>query len=108
MSIVGNIISGFMGAGAAQSAGNTITAGANAAQRTLANGQTNATNALAGAAGTETAGASPYTSLGGQSANPLASLLAPGGALTQGYGSFSAPTAAQAAATPGCTPQESE
>jgi hypothetical protein len=43
----------------------------------------------------------PYNTTGQQSTNQLAGLLAPGGSLTQGYGSFSAPTAAQAQATPG-------
>jgi hypothetical protein len=101
VSLIGNIVSGFMGAGAATQAGNLIAAGAGQAQNTLSQQQNNALNALTGAAGTETTGAAPYTGLGAQSANSLASLLAPGGTLTQGYGSFSAPTAAQAAAMPG-------
>lgn len=46
--------------------------------------------------------ASPYTNLGSQTAGQLGNLLAPGGALSSGWNqTFSAPTAADAAATPG-------
>src|SRR5215469_4621687 len=90
-----------MGSNAANDAANQLVKGANQAQTTLSTQQGSAIDALKAAAGAETAGAAPYTSLGGGTANYLASLLAPGGALTQGYTSFSAPTAAQAAATPG-------
>lgn len=46
--------------------------------------------------------ASPYTTLGSTTANELTNALAPGGALTQGWNqTFSAPTAAEAANTPG-------
>jgi hypothetical protein len=101
LSLIGNIIGGFMNSSAANNAANTLVNGATQAQNTLKQQQGSAIDALKAAAGSETAGAAPYTSLGGGTANSLATLLMPGGALTQGYGSFSAPTAAQAAATPG-------
>ncbi len=43
----------------------------------------------------------PYTGAGAQGVNSLAAMLQPGGSLTQGYGSFSAPTAAQVQQQPG-------
>src|SRR5262249_28372018 len=90
-----------MGSNAANDAANHLVKDAGQAQNPLSTQQGTALDALKAAAGAETAGAAPCTSLGGGTANSLATLLTPGGPLTQGYTSFSAPTAAQAAATPG-------
>ena len=64
-------------------------------QQNLAVGQQQGTTAAIGRE------LSPYTSLGQQGSNSLASLLAPGGGLTAGYGAFAAPTAEEAQQTPG-------
>ena len=98
---VGSIVGGIMGSNAANKAAGQEEQGyANATnveqgQNALAVTQQN--NATAGI----TQALTPYNTTGQQSTNSLAGLLAPGGSLTQGYGSFTAPTAAQAQATPG-------
>ena len=98
---IGSLVGGIMGSNAASSAGNTIAQGYNTASNKEQQLDQQAINQQLGATQQETAGFSPYTGLGTQSTNSLANLLQPGGQLTQGYGSFTAPTAAQAAATPG-------
>lgn len=51
---------------------------------------------------TEQQNAAPWLSAGSSAINQLNGMLQPGGSLTQGYGqNFTAPTAAEAAATPG-------
>ena len=99
MGIIGDIFQGILGSHAAKSA-----AGAqeSAAQQALGVSQTNQ-NASIGAqqkaTGQQAANEAPYTSAGAGAANQLSSLLgSPGGGWNQ---SFQAPTAAQAAATPG-------
>jgi hypothetical protein len=88
----GSILSGILGASAADKA----------AKQQAAAGQ-QASN-LAGAAGTqaqaaqqsqlksEGANEQPFVGAGQQAVGSLSNLLAPGGQLTQGYGSFTAPT----------------
>jgi hypothetical protein len=99
MGLIGDVISGIMGSGAAKKA-----AGAqeNAAQQALGVSQTNQANSIGtqqNATLQQGANAAPYTSAGAGAANQLSSLLgSPGGGWNQ---SFQAPTAAQAAATPG-------
>lgn len=97
-----SLLGGLFGKSAASSAGNTIAkAAGQAAQNQNAAGQ-QAQNDLTqeiNRAGTTVA---PYTTLGSSTAKELTNALAPGGSLTQGWNqTFSAPTAAQAEATPG-------
>lgn len=69
-----------------------------AAQTGLNNAVGSANNTLASTYGSETNNLNPYLQAGQQGITSLASMLQPGGALTQ---QFTAPTAAQAAAQPG-------
>ena len=99
MGFIGDIVSGIMGSGAAK---NAAGAQENAAQQGLQNSQTNQQNSIAAqqqATQQQQQAESPYTTAGAGAANQLSSLLgSPGGGWNQ---SFQAPTAAQAAATPG-------
>lgn len=99
---IGSLVGGLLGDSASGNAAKAIQSGIGQAEAyqkqqtaNAVSGQTQATNQI----GNEL---SPYTGLGAQSAGTLSSLLAPGGALTQGWNqTFQAPTAEQAAQTPG-------
>src|SRR5271156_2073151 len=99
MGFIGDIVSGITGSNAAK---NAAGAQENAANIGLQNSQTNQQNSINTqnqATQQQQQAESPYTSAGGQAASQLSSLLgSPGGGFDQ---SFQAPTAAQAAATPG-------
>ena len=101
-----SIISGLLGSGAANKAAQQEqAANAQAASQTAAAAGQSATG-ITNAVNQAQQNYAPYTAAGTQSVNSLANLLAPGGQLTQGYaqsgaGTFQAPTAAQAQATPG-------
>jgi hypothetical protein len=94
-----SLLGGLLGHSASSKAGNTIaTADRNASSSQLAAG-TQAQNALQGEIGNASTTLSPYTTLGSSASTQLQSQLP---SLTQGYNqTFSAPTAAQAEATPG-------
>jgi hypothetical protein len=98
---ISSIVGGIMGSNASSNAAAQEQAAYGNAENyqkqnaNLAIGQQQATT---GQIGNELA---PYTAAGTQGVNSLASMLAPGGSLTQGYGSFAAPTAAQAEQQPG-------
>jgi hypothetical protein len=96
-----SLLSGLLGSSAAQQAAQQqAAAGAKAAG--LASQATNqATNYQTGQLSNENTNATPFVSAGQNATTTLAGLLGPNGQLSQGYGSFSAPTAAQAEATPG-------
>lgn len=98
----GSLLGGLLNRGAANSAGNTLKTAATQAGNAQAQAGQQAQNALSGEISNIGSSVTPYTSLGSTTANELTNALAPGGSLTQGYNqTFSAPTAAQAAATPG-------
>ena len=101
MSLVGDILGGVLGSNAAKNASNTLQQGSEQAQNTIEQQQQAALAAQKAATQQQTALQAPYTTLGGQSANSLTSLLAPGGSLTQGYGSFQAPTGVDFTNDPG-------
>ena len=97
-----SLLGGILGQSAAGKAGSILsgaaTNAANNQNQAGAQSQNDLTKEINQAGST----LSPYTSLGSTTANELTQALAPGGALTQGWNqTFSAPTAAQAAATPG-------
>lgn len=97
----GGILSGILGSNAASSAGQQIAAGygkATTAEQAASQQAASQQQAATAQIGQEL---NPYTSAGAGSTNYLAQLLQPGGALTQGYGSFTAPTAQQAQNQPG-------
>jgi len=73
---------------------NALNQGIQGVQGAVSTGQQGLTNAY----NTETSNLNPYLSAGQQGITSLASMLQPGGALTQ---QFTAPTLAQAQATPG-------
>lgn len=99
MSAGSSLLGGILGHGAANRAGNTIaTADRQASQSQQQAGQ-QAQSDLQQEINRAGTTLSPYTSLGSNAAGQLNNAL---GNLTQGYNqTFSAPTAAQAAATPG-------
>lgn len=102
MSLVGDIVGGIMGAGAAKEAAGAQQQGAVQAQGVLGQNQADALAAQQQALKQQQQFQSPYTTLGAGTANSLAALLAPGGGLAgTGFTPFAAPTAAEAAATPG-------
>lgn len=101
----GSILGGILGKSAAQ---NAAAVQAKAAQQ-AASGEQQAvqtsTQQQQQATQQQTANQTPFVAAGQGAANSLAGYVAPGGQLTQTYqgqnGQFTAPTAAQAAATPG-------
>jgi len=101
MSLISGLVNGFLGSSAAKSSAGALETGAAQAEGSINTGAASASTAQNNATATATTNAAPYTTLGAQSANSLSSLLSPGGQLSQNFGSFSAPTAADAAATPG-------
>jgi hypothetical protein len=96
MPFIGDIVSGIIGSNAA---GKAATAQENAAQQGLQNSQIqqqNSINTQNQATLQQSQNQSPYTSVGASAVNQLGQMA------SQGYGqTFSAPTAAQAQATPG-------
>jgi hypothetical protein len=92
MSFVSSIVGGIMGASAAGKAANVEAQGAQQAQKTIEQNQTNAIGAQDTALSNVTAAEQPYQTLGSTSANHLADLVSKG---------FTAPTLAEAEATPG-------
>jgi hypothetical protein len=97
-----SLLGGLLGSSAASKAAAQQAAAGTAA----AAGQRQAGNVASGQQqqqlSSETANASPYTTLGAGTAGTLSSALAPGGSLGSRWSStFSAPTAAQAEQTPG-------
>src|SRR5579863_8186645 len=97
---VGSIIGGILNSGAASTAAQQQAAGANKAAGTVGAAGQQAQNYLTGQLSSEGNNVKPYLAAGAQATNQLANALAPGGSLTQQFGQFSAPTAAQAAAMP--------
>jgi hypothetical protein len=91
-----NAVNSLVGAGntAISTIGNAATAGEGGVQSATAAGQAGVASAL----NNTNAAYSPYLAAGSQGVTSLASQLAPGGDLTT---QFTAPTAAEAAATPG-------
>lgn len=97
-----SILSGIMGNNAAQNAAKLQSQADKQASTIAGNAGATAANAENQQIAGEATNAAPYTSLGNTAATELNSDLAPGGSLTQGWNqTFSAPTAAQAEATPG-------
>ena len=98
---IGSIIGGILGSGASNTASQQQQAGANKAAGTVGAAGQQAQNYLTGQLSNENTNAQPYLQAGAQATNQLSNDLAPGGSLTQQFGQFQAPTAAQAAAMPG-------
>src|ERR1700677_1759046 len=98
---VTSLIGGILNSGAASTAAQQQQAGANKAAGTVGAAGQQAQNYLTGQLSQEQQNASPYLQAGAQATNQLSSALAPGGSLTQQFGQFQAPTAAQAQAMPG-------
>jgi hypothetical protein len=92
MSLVGSIIGGITGANAASDASNALQQGAKQAQSTIKQGQDASQQFLNNEWSSTQQNQQPYLDLGSTSAHNLSGLLSQG---------FSAPTAAQAEATPG-------
>lgn len=92
MSVISSIVGGVLGANAAGNAASAETKGAQQAQALEKTNQDAANAAQTQALGSTTTAEQPYQDLGATSAGSLNSLLQKG---------FQAPTAAQAAATPG-------
>jgi len=101
MSIIGDVISGVLGANAAGDAAGAIEGGTRNATSAIQTGQQQALGAITGATSTATTNAAPYTTLGAGGANSLAALLAPGGSLTTPISQFTAPTGVNMSNDPG-------
>ena len=95
--IGGSIISGLFG----QSAASTQADAATQAAQLQAQEQDKALAFNQQVFNQDQANAAPYLQAGGKALSSLQGLLAPGGALTQQFGQFQAPTAQQAAQQPG-------
>jgi hypothetical protein len=96
-----SLIGGLLGQSAAsKAAAAQAAANAKAGQVVGAAGQ-QAVNAQTGQIAQERTTEQPYTNLGAGTATTLSNDLAPGGALTQGYSSFSAPTGVNESNDPG-------
>jgi hypothetical protein len=96
-----SLLGGLLGKSAAQSAAEQQQAAAAKASGIAGAAGQQAQNALTGQIANENTNVQPYLQAGAQATNQLSSALAPGGSLTQQFGQFQAPTAAQAAAMPG-------
>lgn len=97
----GSLIGGILGNNAANNASQTEQSATNQA---IAYQKQQSANALGQQQQTTnqiTGELSPFLNTGQNATASLNSLLSPGGSLTQGYGSFTAPTAQQAAQQPG-------
>ncbi len=98
----GSLIGGLIGGNAASNAANEEVQALKQAEAYQEQQEGQAVNQQQATTANITGELSPYNALGQQSSASLQSLLAPGGALTQGYGpTFTPPTAQQAAQTPG-------
>jgi hypothetical protein len=92
LGIGGSILGGILGSGAAQNAAQAQ-AGASGQAANNAQNQGAASNDYQkNVAGQQTGLLSPYNTAGQGAVSNLSQLLQPGGQLTQGYGSFTAPT----------------
>jgi hypothetical protein len=87
-SIIGGILGSHAASDAAQKQANAAAQAAQVAQ----NNQNLSTNYQTGVARQQTGLLSPYANAGAGTVGTLASLLQPGGQLTQGYGAFTPPT----------------
>jgi hypothetical protein len=96
-----SLLGGLLGKSAASTAAQQQQAGAAKASGLAGAAGQASQNALSQQIAGEGANVAPYLGAGAQTTNQLAGALAPGGQLTQQFGQFSAPTAAQAAAMPG-------
>ena len=97
-----SLIGGLLGHNAAGQAAQAQSAADKQAAALAAQAGQQAQGYQTGQIASEKQAASPYTTLGSSTANELTNALAPGGSLTQGWNqTFSAPTAQQAAQTPG-------
>jgi len=102
MSFVSSIVGGILGANAAGDAASTESKAAQQAQQLELKNQQAAQNFQQGVWSGTQGNENPYLNLGAQNAQTLQSLTStPGKGLLQGYGSFQAPTLAQAEQTPG-------
>lgn len=98
---LGSLVSGILGSSAASQAAQQEIQQIEKAEGTVSQDQQNAINQQEQTTGQIGNELSPFTSLGTSSAQSLQQALQPGGSLTQGYGAFTAPTAAQAEQQPG-------
>lgn len=88
----GSILSGLIGGSAASKAAKQQAAAGQAASTLAGQAGTQAQNFQQQQLNRESANEKPFVGAGQQTVGSLAHLLAPGGQLTQGYGSFNAPT----------------
>lgn len=88
----GSILSGLIGGSAASKAASQQAAAGKAASNLAGAAGTQAQNVQQSQLNAEGANEQPFVGAGQQAVGNLSSLLAPGGQLTQGYGSFTAPT----------------
>jgi hypothetical protein len=88
----GSILSGLIGGKAAGKASNTLAKAGTAASNLAGQAGSQAQNYDLQQLNREGANEQPFVGAGQQTAGSLKNLLAPGGQLTQGYGSFTAPT----------------
>lgn len=96
-----SLLGGLLGQSAASKAAAAQQAAAQQASGLAGQAGQQAQNYLTGQLSNENANSQPYLQAGAQATNQLSNALAPGGSLTQQFGQFQAPTAAQAAAMPG-------
>jgi len=87
-----SLLGGILGSNAASDAAKKQANAAAQAANTAQQNQNLSTNYQTGVAGQQTNLLSPYAGAGSSAIGNLSSLLQPGGQLTQGYGSFTAPT----------------
>jgi len=88
----GGILSGILGSGAAKDAAQAQAGAAGQAANNASNQAAASNTYQKGIASQQTGLLSPYATAGQGAVSNLGQLLAPGGQLTQGYGSFTAPT----------------
>src|SRR5262249_46306478 len=99
---VGSIVGGIMGHNAANEAAQQQAKAAQSAATGQAQAGTQAQSAIESQIQNEAKVSAPYTTLGQSTSQSLLNALQPGGYLATGWNqTFTAPTAAQAAATPG-------
>lgn len=90
--IGGSILGGIFGSSAADKAAKAQQTAANQAANVAQQNQNLSTNYQTGVADQQRAALNPYNTAGIGTLGSLTGLLQPGGQLTQGYGSFEAPT----------------
>lgn len=88
----GSILSGLIGGNAAGKSSNTLAKAGTAASNLAGQAGSQAQAAQQQQLKQEGANEQPFVGAGQQAVGSLSNLLAPGGSLTQGYGSFNAPT----------------